>query len=110
MRISGKDYLNMIEEMTDIASYYALAKKTLLIQSETLSSGSTDVFNPYYVFIDRVNHAFLILENIYKEILNNEFFVPCDKYWWQLYYKEREYLNLKIKAMKAFLKGYHEEN
>ena len=110
MRSSGKEYLKMIEELTDIASYYLLAKKTLLIQKGGLSSGSNDSFNPYYLFIARVNRAFLQLDNLYKEILNNEFFVPCDRYWWQLYYPEKSFINLKIKAMRSFLRGYHEED
>jgi hypothetical protein len=111
MKIDGKQYLQMMEEVMDIASYYLLAKRTLLAQEGmSLSSGDMDAFNPYYQFIDKVNKSFLKLENIHKEVLINEFFSPEDKYWWQLYYKQSTFISLKAKAMKSFLKAYHEFN
>ena len=107
MKSDGKKYLKMTEEIMEIASYYLLAKRTLLIQEGSLSSGEEDPFNPYYQFIDRVNKSFLKLENIYKEILINEFFSPEDRNWWQLYYTPASFINYKYKAMKEFLGEYH---
>lgn len=108
MKSDNKKYLEMMEEMMEIASYYVLAKRTLLIQEGMLASDDKDAFNPYYQFIDKVNTSFLKLENIYKEIIINEFFSPEDKFWWRLYYKESTFINYKYKAMKEFLEVYHE--
>lgn len=108
MKTDGKVYLKMIEELIDIASNYTLAKRMLLIQSDSLGSGDVDIFNPYYQFIDRVNKSFLKLDNLYKEIITNEFFSPEDSLWWQMYYTQKNFVDYKGKAMKAFLGYYHE--
>lgn len=109
MKIEGsKYYKEMVKAITEIASSYFVSRRMLLIKDNSLSSGEVDYYNPYYLYIDRVNQTFIKLSNLDKEVLYNEFFYPNDENWWINYYDKKHYISIKMKAMKNFLRAYNE--
>ena len=105
---NSKYYKDMIEAISEIASSYFISRRMILSKTNSLSSGEIDYFNPYYLYIDKVNQTFIKLNNLEKEVLYNEFFYPNEANWWIPYYERRHFVALKVKAMKNFLRIYNE--
>lgn len=105
---NSKYYKEMVTTIIEISSSYFISKKMILIKGDSIASGEFDHFNPYYLYIDRVNQTFLKLDNLDKEILYNEFFYPCTNDWWIPYYDKKTFVVMKTKAMKNFLREYNE--
>ena len=105
---NSKFYKDMIKTMAEISESYVISKKMILVKGESIASGEFDHYNPYYLFIDRVNQTFLKLNNLDKEILYNEFFYPSTDEWWIPYYDKKSFIVMKSKAMKNFLRKYNE--
>lgn len=109
MKIENSKYYKQMEEaISEIASSYFVSRRMILIKENSLSSGEVDYYNPYYLYIDRVNQTFMKLCNLDKEVLYNEFFYPNDKNWWIPFYDKKHFISMKVKAMKNFLRVYNE--
>ena len=105
---NSKYFKDMVRAITEIASSYFFSKQMVISKGDNVSSGEFDHFNPYYLYIDRVNQTFLRLDNLDKEILYNEFFYPNVDDWWIPYYERKQFIVLKSRAMKIFLREYNE--
>ena len=105
---NSKYYKEMTKAITEIASSYFISRRMILTKNDTVASKEMDLFNPYYLYIDRVNQTFIKLNNLEKEVLYNEFFYPNEPNWWIPYYEKRHFISIKVRAMKNFLRVYHE--
>lgn len=109
MKIENSKYFKeMVKTIIEISSSYFISRRMVLIRKEGVASGEFDHYDPYYLYIDKVNQTFLKLENVDKEILYNEFFYPSIEEWWIPYYDKKTFILIKSKAMKNFLRIYNE--
>ena len=92
--------------INSIAKAYFVSKKQLELNS--FSSGRVDYSNPYYKYCKDVEFAFSRLNEDEKLIINNDYFYNDYFGWWKVIFKEREYLVLKRKAERNFLKYFYE--
>ena len=90
----------------EIVRGYFVSKKQCTIMS--FSSGHIDYSNPYYIYYHSVEVAFMKLNEDEKLVINNDYFYNDYFGWWKYYYTERQYLQLKKKAEKNFLRNYYE--
>lgn len=104
-----KSYLELTEEIQAIVRKYYVAKEVIENNINKIASKERDYMSHYYLFVDDVNQAFLNLDNLDKEIINNDFFTPCKYEWWKKYYSRSTYYRLKSKAMSEFLRCFYDQ-
>lgn len=106
---ASNGFIELSEEVTAIVRKYNIAKEVVDNSKNKLASKEKDYLNHYYLFIDDVNQAFLNLDNLDKEIINNDFFTPCQYDWWKKYYSKSTYYRLKSQAMSEFLRLFYDQ-
>jgi hypothetical protein len=95
---NSKYFKDMVRAITEIASSYFFSKQMVISKGDNVSSGEFDHFNPYYLYIDRVNQTFLRLDNLDKEILYNYI---CELF-------KEDYVNPRIqKQIAQYMKEYN---
>lgn len=94
------------EIIISIAKAYFVSKKQLNLTG--FSSGRVDIFNPYYKYVNDVEIAFSHLKEDEKLIINNDYFYNDYFGWWKIVFTQREYLSIKKRAEKNFLRYFYE--
>ena len=94
------------ELINSIANGYFISKRKLKLAG--FSSGKIDNTNPYYKYVLDVELAFKRLSEDEKLIINNDYFYNDYYGWWKLIFKKREYLSIKKRAEKNFLRYFYE--
>ena len=74
----------------------------------SFSSGHIDYYNPFYLFYRDVEIALSLLNEEEKMIIQNEYFTRSNPKWWESFYSKKKYEIKKEKAVKKFVRLFHE--
>ncbi len=100
-----ENYYELMQNVKEIAARYFLYQQKLRKGDSDLVA--EDISN-YEKFIDRTNESFNNLDEIDKEIINNEFFYQEHPNWWKKYYSKGDFEKRKKVAMKQFVLNFVE--
>ncbi len=105
---TSKKHTNLSEEMCEIARNYFAAERMLRTHVFGFSSGTNEEINAFKNYVKRVRDTYDSLEDIDKEIINNDFFFEDYPHWWEQRYSKSLYYRRKRMAMERFLKLFNE--
>ena len=105
-RTSFKD----LNQMTsDIADKFFFAKKMHDVCKEfLLGESNLNEDNPYDSYLIKVQEAYDTLNDLEKNLINNEFFYQNYNQWWKTLYSKASFYRYKKEAMLKFLGAFYD--
>lgn len=101
--------MNSIEEISfkkletkleEIADYFFYAKRKI-------SEINYEDSKSYFDFLNRVERAYSKLNDIEKNLINNEFFFQEYSQWWVPLYSKATFYHYKKETMQRFLEAFY---
>ena len=94
-----------LDQMTsDVAERFFFAKKMHDMNKEhLLGESSFNEQNPFDFFLLKVQEAYESLNDLERNLINNEFFYQSYNQWWKPLYSKATFYRYKKEAMQKFL-------
>lgn len=105
MNSLGKTTFRDLNQMTiDVAEKFFFAKKMCDMKRENLLGESMpNEQDPYDCYLLKVQTAYDSLNDLEKNLINNEFFHQDYNQWWKPLYSKASFYRYKKEAMQKFL-------
>ena len=105
MNSLGKTAFRDLNQMTvDVAEKFFFAKRMREIKIvHLLGENSINEQDPYDYFLIKVQAAYESLNDLEKNLINNEFFHQNYNQWWKPLYSKATFYRYKKEAMQKFL-------
>lgn len=103
-----REFYLLSNKIEEIASTYFLCLAKLKHAHHTLAEETSYAYEKQY--IERVNNAYLKLNERNRKIINNEFFFENYPYWWESQYSSSYFSRIKKEAMQQFLQYFKEQS
>lgn len=83
------------------------------IACEAIKVSSSNIYSACFLvsqmdIVRNINFIFSLLDDVEKEIINNEFFFENYPFWWENIYPEKVFKKIKLSAMKNFIELFKE--
>ena len=108
-QLKRTSFKNLNQMTLDIAEKFFIAKK---MREETnkhlLAERSINEDNPYDSYLLKVQAAYDALDELEKNLINNEFFYQNYNRWWEPLYSKASFYRYKKEAMLKFLGAFYD--
>lgn len=95
-------------KINKISHDYFLAERFIRSRICGFASSDSDSLNAYQKYVQRVNDAYETLDDVSKDIINNDFFYEDYPLWWTSRFSKTTYFRLKKQAMLKFLAAFND--
>ncbi len=82
---------------------YAIRRISELNKSKTNSPSERDIKEKYINYVICIGQTFLRFNPLEKEFLQNEYFHPLPKGWWETIYPRSTYYRIRLNVARKFL-------
>ena len=107
-QLKKTSFKNLNQMINDVAEKFFFAKK---IREENnkhmLGERSLNEDNPYDYYLLKVQEAYDSLNDLQKNLINNEFFYQSYNQWWKPLYSKATFYRYKKEAMLKFLGAFY---
>lgn len=99
-----------LNQMTiDVAEKFFFAKKIQELKIDSfLAESGLDEQCPYSSYLLKVQEAYETLNDLEKNLINNEFFYQSYNNWWKPLYSKATFYRYKKEAMRKFLRAMYD--
>lgn len=104
-----KTFKDLEDLLKEIAEKYFLAKKITSLQNADYLAEEDYSQDSLYLFLEKVEKAYLSLNETEQNLINNEFFYQSYYEWWKPLYSKATFYRYKKCAMEKFLGVFYEE-
>lgn len=103
-----KTFKDLSDMTVSIADRFFLARRMNAMKSEEcISEFDFDDGNDSNQYLERVCRAFNSLNEVERNLINNEFFFQSYHNWWESIYSKATFYRYKKKAMVKFLGAFY---
>lgn len=102
-----REFYLLSNKIEEIATNYFLCLSKLKHFHHKLAENVSLEYEKQYV--EKVNTAYIKLNERNRKIINNEFFFENYPYWWESKYSSSYFSRIKKEAMRQFLNFFQEE-
>ena len=107
--VKNAEFKELNQMTIDVAEKFFFAKKMHdLKQGHFLAEKDFDEDDPYDNYLLKVQTAYDTLNELEKNLINNEFFYQNYNQWWKALYSKASFYRYKKEAMQKFLEAIYE--
>ena len=99
MTLQAKNFKELNEKLEKIAAHFFMARQ--------MREAHLEERVPYELYLQKVEAAYLSLDEKERNLINNEFFYQNYHYWWIGLYSKTNFYRLKRRAMVKFLEAFY---
>lgn len=82
---------------------YAIRRISEINKSTYISPSEQDIKEKYIRYVVNIGKTFLRFNPLEKEFLQNEYFAPLPKGWWETIYPRSTYYRIRLNVARKFL-------